>query len=52
MCAHEGFQNLNRWIWQGRSPQVDPKLALEPDPMSSECTIGKARCLSHKTHTD
>jgi transposase InsO family protein len=51
MCAHEGFQNLNQWIRHGRFPKVDPKLALEPDPVCSACAFGKARCLSHKTHT-
>jgi hypothetical protein len=51
MCAHEGFQNLNSWIQNGLFPQVDPNLATEPDPMCAACAFGKARRLSHKTHT-
>jgi transposase InsO family protein len=51
MCAHEGFGNLNQWIRQGRFPKVDTSLALEPDPMCPACAFGKARRISHKTHT-
>ena len=50
ICAHEGFQNLNSWIRKGYFPQVDPTLALEPDPMCMACAFGKARRISHKTH--
>jgi hypothetical protein len=51
MCAHKGFGNLNQWIHQGRFPKVDPGLALESDPMCPACAFGKARRISHKTHT-
>jgi len=51
MCVHEGFQNLNQWIRQGRFPKVDPTLALEPDPMCPACAFAKAQLISHKTHT-
>jgi hypothetical protein len=50
-CTHEGFKNLNAWIHQGKFPGVDPTLAVEPDPMCASCCFGKARRLTHKTHT-
>jgi hypothetical protein len=49
-CAHEGFQNLNKWIREGRFPNVSPALAKEPDPPCTICNFGKARCRSHKSH--
>jgi hypothetical protein len=49
-CAHEGFTNLNRWIREGRFPNVNPALAKEPDPLCSICSFSKARRRSHKSH--
>jgi hypothetical protein len=51
LSAHEGFKNLNHWIRKGVFPGVDPTLSQEPDPICSACAFGKARRLSHKTHT-
>jgi len=51
LCAHEGFRNLNHWIRKGLCPGVDPSLASEPDPLCASCCFGKARRLTHKTHT-
>jgi hypothetical protein len=33
LSTHEGFRNLNTWIKKGLFPGVDPKLALESDPI-------------------
>jgi transposase InsO family protein len=49
-CAHEGFENLNRWIRAGRFPGVDASLANIPDPQCITCNFGKARRKSHKSN--
>lgn len=51
LCAHEGFRNLNHWIWQGLTPGVDPGLSHKPDPVCAACAFGKAHRLRHNTHT-
>jgi hypothetical protein len=48
-CTHENFDNLNRWIRQGRFPHINKSLASVPDPMCITCNFGKARRRSHKS---
>jgi hypothetical protein len=49
-CAHEGFDNLNRWIREGRFPDVNPSLANIDDPQCISCNFGKARRRSHNSN--
>lgn len=49
-CAHEGFDNLNRRIREGRFPNVDPALASVPDPQCLTCNFSKAHRHSHKSN--
>jgi hypothetical protein len=50
-CAHENFENLNRWIRDGRFKGVPPSLANVADPQCITCNFGKARRKSHKSTT-
>jgi hypothetical protein len=49
-CAHKGFENLNRWIREGKFPGVDPSLTAVEDPQCITCNFGKARRKSHKSN--
>jgi hypothetical protein len=41
-CAHESFNNINKWIHDGRFPHIDKSLASVPDPMCITYNFGKA----------
>jgi hypothetical protein len=49
-CTHEGFDNLNRWIRDGRFPDVHPSLASVDDLQCITCNFGKARRKSHNSN--
>jgi hypothetical protein len=49
-CAHEGFENLNKWIQDGLFPGVDPSLSSVDDPKCITCNFGKARHRSHNSN--